>query len=134
MPLISSQSTLRDVVAAGGYDVVVTADDWIAKELTLIARKPAHELPPRSNTNAVANVAAVQDRVEWVVMLGQQIRALAAKNALGLFGTSIAATWLQEELQGKRLFLLMKTRAGLDKYSWDARFCVPAKFLPGGRS
>lgn len=100
------ESTLREVIAGAGFDVVVTANDWIAKELTLIARKPDHELQVRVRTNAVDNTAAVRDRVEWVVTLGQHIRALATKKALGVFGTSIAATWLQEELHGEAAFFV----------------------------
>ena len=100
-------STLREVVAAGGYDVVVAANEWIAKELTVIAHKPAaHELPSRVKANAADNVAAVRRRVEWVVRLGQHVRSLAAKSALGVLGTSIAATWLQEELHGGAAFFV----------------------------
>lgn len=124
-------ATLRDVVAAGGYDVVVTADDWIAKELTLIARKPAHELSPRSNTNAVDNLVAVQDRVEWVVMLGQQTRALAAQNALGLFGTSIAATWMQEELQGEAAFFVDEDPSRFGQMFMERPILRPSEAPPG---
>jgi SAM-dependent methyltransferase len=100
------ESTLSEVVAAGGYDVAVTASDWIAKELTVVARKRADELSARGNADTGDNIAAVRARVEWVVTLGGQIRALAAKNPLGVFGTSIAATWLQEELHGAAAFFV----------------------------
>lgn len=100
------ESTLSEVIVAGGYEVSVTANDWIAKELTVVARKTALEPPARVKADRDDNVAAVRARVEWVVTLGQRIRALAAKNALGVFGTSIAATWLQEELHGGAAFFV----------------------------
>lgn len=124
-------ATLHDVVVAGGYDVVAMADDWIAKELTLIARKPAPELPPRSNANAVDNVAAVQDRVDWVVTLGQQTRALAAQNALGLFGTSIAATWLQEELHGEAAFFVDEDPSRFGQMFMERPILRPSEVSPG---
>jgi SAM-dependent methyltransferase len=124
-------STLREVVAAGGYDVVVVADDWIAKEITLIARKPVHELSPRSKATAVDNLAAVQDRVEWVVMLGQQTRALAAQKALGLFGTSIAATWLQEALQGEAAFFVDEDPSRFGQMFMERPILRPSEVPPG---
>lgn len=127
------ESTLREVVAAGGYDVVVTADDWIAKELTLIARKPAHELPARVRANAVDNTAAVRDRVEWVVTLGQHIRALAAKNELGVFGTSIAATWLQEELHGEAAFFVDEDPSRFGQAFMGRQILRPSEVPPGGQ-
>ena len=96
-------------------------------------RKPAHELPALVRTNAVGNTAGVRDRVEWVVMLGQQSRALATKNALGVFGTSIAATWLQEELGGKAAFFVDEDPSRHGQHSWGARSCVPVKSHPDAR-
>jgi hypothetical protein len=100
------ESTLRETVAAGGYDVTLTANDWIAKELTLIARKSVREFSSRVEANPADNIAAVRNRLEWVVALGQEIRTIASKSPLGVFGTSIAATWLQGELQGEAAFFV----------------------------
>jgi len=125
-------STLHDVVVAGGYDVVLAAGDWIAKELTLIARKPAHEFPPRSKANAVDKLAAVRERVKWVMMLGQQTRALAAKNALGLFGSSIAATWLQEELHGDAAFFVDEDPNRFGQMFMGRPILRPSEVPPGG--
>lgn len=114
---------LRSVVEASGYEVVVATGNWIPKELTLIARKSDHE-PPTPVIGVISdNIAGVQHRLDWVVTLGQQTHLLAAQHTLGIFGTSIAATWLQEELQGAAAFLWMKTRAVLDRHSWVGRFC-----------
>ena len=44
----NSTSDSTHVVIAAGYDVVVAADDWIAKELTVVARRSAGESPPAS--------------------------------------------------------------------------------------
>jgi SAM-dependent methyltransferase len=108
------ESTLSAVVAAGGYDVAITANDWIAKELTVIARKSTRDIPSGVNARATDNISAVQRRVEWAVTLGRHVRSLAEKNAIGVFGTSIAATWLQEEL----------------RHSWADGFSDPAKSRP----
>ena len=100
------QSTLRDVVAASGYEITVTANDWIAKELTLIARRPARELPIEVMSTSHDNLNAVRRRTDWLVTVVRHVRALAAQNPLGILGTSIAATWLQEELAGRAAFFV----------------------------
>ena len=97
----------------------------------MIARKPAYELPARVGPNAVDNTAGVRDRVEWVVMLGEQSRALAAKNALGVFGTSIAATWLQEELGGKAAFFVDEDPSRHGRTFMGCQILRPDEVAPG---
>ena len=127
------ESTLSEVVAAGGYDVALTANDWIAKELTAVARKTARERPARMKADTDDNIAAVRARVEWVVTLGRQIRALAAKNALGVFGTSIAATWLQEELHGEAAFFVDEDPSRFGQTFMGRRILRPSEVPPGSQ-
>jgi SAM-dependent methyltransferase len=97
---------LRDVVATSGYHIAFAEDDWIPKELTVVGRKSPDKAQPPAETNAPGNIPAVERRVEWVVALAKEVRALAAKNNLGIFGTSIAGTWLHGELQGGKAFFV----------------------------
>jgi 2-polyprenyl-3-methyl-5-hydroxy-6-metoxy-1,4-benzoquinol methylase len=127
------ESTLNEVVAAGGYDVALTAHDWIAKELTVIARKSIHENPSRVKASTDDNITAVRGRVEWVVTLGQHIRALAGKNALGVFGTSIAATWLQEELHGKAAFFVDEDPSRWGQTFMERKVLRPSEVPPGSQ-
>jgi hypothetical protein len=126
-------ATLHQVVVAAGYDIVVTADDWITKELTLLARKPVPKLPPPIKASAVDNVTAVRDRVEWVALLGRQTRALAAKSALGLLGTSIAATWLQDELGGEAAFFVDEDPSRFGQMFMGRPILRPSEVPPGGQ-
>ena len=127
------ESTLRGVIAAGGYDVVVSADDWIPKELTLIARKPAHQLPLPVMRSVSDNTAPPCDRVEVGVMLGQQARALAAQDGLGVFGTSIAATWLQEELQDEAAFFVDEDPSRFGQTFMGRQILRPTDVPPGSK-
>jgi SAM-dependent methyltransferase len=127
------ESTLKEAVAAGGYDVALTANNWIAKELTLIARKATQEQPPGLKENANNNIAAVRRRVDWVVTLGEHVRAVARKNALGVFGTSIAATWLQEELQGEAAFFIDEDPSRWGQTFMGRRILRPSEAPPGSQ-
>jgi hypothetical protein len=124
-------STLRDVVIAAGYDVVVAADDWIAKELTVVARRSAQESPSRVRANTSDNLVAVRSRIEWVAAFGEQIRALAAQHAVGILGTSIAGTWVQEELRGAAAFFVDEDPSRFGR-TFMGRQILPPKDVPAG--
>lgn len=127
------ESTLREIVVGGGYDVALTADDWIAKELTLVARTSTRELPSRVESNSPDNIVAVRHRLEWVVALGQQLRALASQNPLGVFGTSIAATWLQGELHGEAAFFVDEDPGRFGQTFMGRQILRPGKVPPGSQ-
>jgi SAM-dependent methyltransferase len=127
------EPTLREVVAASGYEAVVTANDWIAKELTLVARGSTRELPSRVAAQPADKIAVVRHRLEWVVTLGQHVRALAAKNALGVFGTSIAATWLQGELHDEAAFFVDEDPGRFGQTFMGRQILRPSEVLPGSQ-
>lgn len=122
---------LRDVAAASGFHVAFAVDDWIPKELTVIGRKSFGKPPSPVETNASDHLAAVERRVEWVVTLGKQVRALAAKNELGIFGTSIAATWLQGELEGRGAFFVDEDPARIGRTLMGRPILRPRDVPPG---
>jgi SAM-dependent methyltransferase len=124
-------STLREVVIAAGYDVVVAADDWIAKELTVVARRSAQESPSRVRPNTSDSLVAVRRRIEWVTAFGEQVRALAAHHAVGILGTSIAGTWVQEELRGAAAFFVDEDPSRFGK-TFMGRQILPPKDVPVG--
>jgi SAM-dependent methyltransferase len=127
------ESTLRETVAAAGYDVALAANDWIAKELTLLARRSPRELLARVGSNPADNLAAVRRRLAWVVALGQHTRALASKDPLGVFGTSIAATWLQGELHGKAAFFVDEDPSRFGQTFMGRQILRPGEVLPGSQ-
>jgi hypothetical protein len=71
--------------------------------------------------------------LEWVVALGQEIRALASKNPLGVFGTSIAATWLQGELQGEAAFFVDEDPGRFGQTFMSRQILRPSEVLAGSQ-
>jgi trans-aconitate methyltransferase len=95
---------LREMAESAGYEVLVAANDWVAKEITVIARKSAAAVRPMTTTaNAMSEVI---QQLDWLAALVRDARALAARGPLGIFGTSVAATWLQGELNGRAEFFV----------------------------
>jgi SAM-dependent methyltransferase len=98
---------LKRIVESAGYEVIIATNNWVAKELTIVARKgtgtPRAELlaAPRNS-----DAALLRRNQEWLKRLVQQGRTLAARRPFGLFGSSIAASWLANELRGSIDFFL----------------------------
>ena len=93
---------LQTVVARAGYKVEVGANDWVAKELTVVARKlETPRVPIDTNFPGAPEISVLKHTLEWLDALVSQARALAKSKPFGLFGTSIAATWLYGELAGE---------------------------------
>lgn len=99
-----------------GFEVLRVADDWVPKELTVIAKKPlGFQQPPE--TRAAPRIAQRPEtalppheflarRLHWLAAIATTARQLAAAQDLGVFGTSIAGSWLFAELEGKVSFFV----------------------------
>lgn len=98
------KSELCATVTSSGYDVLIAADDWVEKELTVVARKGAAARSSRSSASARNNIAAVSERLQWLIETLDEARELAEREPIALFGTSIAATWLTAELGDRVVF------------------------------
>ena len=96
---------LRAVVEAAGYEVVDLSDAWVPKEITLLARPQpgaTATVPAEAGTSEHAGTAGV----EWLGTVREAARAAASRQPFGIFGTSIAATWLAEELSNSVAFFV----------------------------
>jgi cyclopropane fatty-acyl-phospholipid synthase-like methyltransferase len=95
-----SPATLREVVQTAGFEVIAAATDWVPKEQTILARRAASF----SSAEPIARVRdafAASQAVAWLHAVAQAARACAGAGRFGLFGTSIAATWLASELDNR---------------------------------
>ena len=89
--------SLVRALAAAGYEAVSVAADWIPKELSVVAR-PAVAAPAATRAADPAEVRArVMASLAWLRKTASHLQRLGADGPLGLFGTSIAGTWLATE-------------------------------------
>jgi len=88
-------ASLSAMAARAGFNIDCLATNWVTKELSLTARPSTGPLPA-PDQQAKSEVANdVRTQVGWlcrVVVAASE--ALAESSNFGLFGTSIAATWL----------------------------------------
>lgn len=86
--------TASSLLETSGFRLETSSDSWIPKELTLVSR---NEVPASGRTAAVVRPAGPMLRwLSEVVTDGRKVGASAEH--FGLFGTSIAGTWLYGEL------------------------------------
>lgn len=99
-----SATTLRRILGRAGFGVFQLEEKCVAKELTILARYPAaanrmEDAAPESN-----DAAAARTHIAWLHALLEQGRSI--DGPLGIFGTSIGATWLAAALGDKVQFFV----------------------------
>lgn len=91
-----SPPTLTRLLQQAGFRVDALHTDWINKEISLLASPDASaQIAPG---DAAAAVAAVERDVAWLAAMLEEATALSRRGPFGVFGTSVAATWLASGL------------------------------------
>jgi SAM-dependent methyltransferase len=89
---------LAAVVAAAGFDIVQATNQWVQKEITVVARaaRGAGGSQPVLPSDDASQITAGVEKLSAIAAQARIVASQAA--AFGIFGTSIAATWLDAEL------------------------------------
>jgi SAM-dependent methyltransferase len=93
----TTDSLVRALTAAG-YEIVSVAEDWIPKELSVVARPATARPAVVPAGNPVPARERIADSLTWLRRTADRLRDLGTSGSLGLFGTSIAGTWLAAEV------------------------------------
>jgi len=92
----TADSLTRALVAAG-YEIVSVATDWIPKELSVVARPATAAITMPPPVDASAARERISGSLAWLRRTADRLRERGTAGSLGLFGTSIAGTWLAAE-------------------------------------
>lgn len=92
-----------------GLDTVALSDNWVTKELSALGKLSGNEQARSGVTmpdpNAVLKRVTAQ--IDWLNAVAQTAQAAAeGSQKFGLFGTSIAATWLYGQISDKIEFFI----------------------------
>jgi len=100
-----SKKTLRCAVVSAGHRVSSLVDDCVAKELTLLANGTQKECMDTSQPKKhPEDFYYASNHLHWLHLLLEQ--AMAIEGNVGIFGTSISATWLASALEGRVNFFV----------------------------
>jgi SAM-dependent methyltransferase len=129
--------TATALVQRAGFEVLRTAEDWVPKELTLVARRPlAKGMAPVGKwaSPAASNWRdRVASRLGWLEEISTSAGNLSTQREIGLFGTSIAGTWLFAELEGAASFFVDEDPHRIGT-RWHDRSVYHPREIPTGSS
>lgn len=87
-------TSLQGVLARAGLQPEWLSEDVVSKELTVLCRIAAYEASPA----APEDVTLAGDSLSWLHTFTEKAKAVADKPLLGIFGTSIGASWVVSTL------------------------------------
>lgn len=126
-----SPQTLTVLLRRAGYTVTHIATDWVAKEISALAvrsEQAVAEMAPVYIENTPEQIyERISNYVLWLNNLVEKAQgAIDTKKSFGLFGTSIAATWLADQLKGKIDFFVDEDSSRIGKQHLGLPIVAPA--------
>ncbi|WP_373840300.1 class I SAM-dependent methyltransferase [Methanospirillum sp.] len=99
-----SLNSLYHVVQQSGFEVIWSSDSNVPKEITLIARKSDVITYHITAGNDERN--QLEKSLGWLEKMRDEAKGTAENDPVGIFGSSIAATWIFCELEGNVAFFV----------------------------
>jgi 2-polyprenyl-3-methyl-5-hydroxy-6-metoxy-1,4-benzoquinol methylase len=126
-----SPATLSAMLASAGFEVITLSTAWVTKEISVLAR-------PRRAAGVTAGPPAeeVLAGLDWLLGVrarAARARARAGDHPFGLFGSSIAATWLASELGPGVQFFVDEDPSRVGQRFMDRPVLAPSE-VPQGAS
>lgn len=101
-----SPASLTRLVERAGFCVRRCETEWVKKEISIVAQK-AEGAPVSLDVSAEPVFRQISKSVFWLEQLALSAReAAASAESFGIFGTSIAASWLTTELGDRVKFFV----------------------------
>ena len=97
---------LATLVEASGFQVMHATNRWISKEVTVVARRTPQPASLACSPLPGDEAGLVFGGGAWLERVVAQAGAAKQARGFGIFGTSIAATWLQTQLGGAASFFV----------------------------
>lgn len=97
-------ATLAKTVEAAGYEIIDLSIDMVPKELSLLARPRKGVARGKILHDAEEGLHVVSEHVSWLRALKEQ--GVGLRREIGIFGSSISASWLASEIGDPVLFFV----------------------------
>jgi hypothetical protein len=123
-----TEPTLALLATRSGFAVDELSTRWVSKELSMVARAGEGS----AQTDATAAVSQVRSHIDWLNrFLDAADRAAKSGAPFGLFGSTIAATWLCGVLGPRVSFFVEEDRHRVGKTHLDRPILAPEQ-VPSG--
>jgi SAM-dependent methyltransferase len=127
-----SADALRALARNQGLDVLSLETNLVRRELAMICRKSKSRKCPPAGDAADEGIEFATRNLSWLsAVLHEADRAASQFPVFGLFGSSIAATWLADALGGHVKFLVDEDPARIGRRHLDLPIVAP-RDIPAG--
>jgi SAM-dependent methyltransferase len=126
-----SPAVLASLWTRSGFRVAEVSDQWIPKEITLLAQKSAVTPGTADESVCGAEAERILAHVSWLNALVERVSAIQGRPQFGLFGTSVAATWLDAQTGGRARFFVDEDPARQGRQHFQRPVLAP-KDIPMG--
>jgi SAM-dependent methyltransferase len=120
--------SLGDLLGRSGFSAVRSSTQWINKEISLLARLGERRLERDDPGEALART---ERDVAWLARMMEHAQDRAGDKSFGIFGTSIAATWLASGLGEALEFFVDEDPARTGRLHLGRPILTPAQVAPG---
>jgi len=113
-----SRMSLHHLLGLSGFSQISSTTDWVHKEISCLARGGAgrEEFPGSDRAASIDVWKRTSQHVAWLRAMIEAARNLASGlKPFGIFGTSIAATWVGSQLDGKIAFFVDEDESRVGK-------------------
>jgi SAM-dependent methyltransferase len=122
--------SLSHLAARAGLRIEALKTDWVNKELSLLSA--AAQPPPQAAHGDPAHaIARITREVAWLKRMLDHARDAARGGRFGIFGTSVAATWLASGLGDGVEFFVDEDPARQGRTHLGRPILTPAQVPPG---
>jgi SAM-dependent methyltransferase len=125
-----SPRSLGGLVALAGLAIESSRVDWIYKEISLVASAHARS-PAAAREDPEQVIPRIQGEIAWLESMLEHARRLANGGGIGIFGTSVAATWLAAGLGSAVEFFVDEDPAREGRMHLGRPILKPADVAPG---
>jgi hypothetical protein len=125
-------ASLAAMAAHAGLAAEILMDDWVNKEISLLCAAAPHPPEPVPGDGAQA-IARAEHDVAWLNRVLNHARETARGGNFGIFGTSVAATWLAGDLGSAVKFFVDEDPARQGRRHLGRPILAPAQ-VPAGSS
>jgi SAM-dependent methyltransferase len=122
--------SLAFLAARAGFGVEPARTDWVIKEISLLAAAETGRMAPDPEDSRAA-IRKAESEVAWLSGMLAHARASAGGERFGIFGTSIAATWLATGLGDVIEFFVDEDPAREGRMHLGRPILKPADVAPG---
>lgn len=99
-----NMKTAEALLVNAGYQIISITDKWIPREISIIVKKSSRTGESLTVDDNI--VQAVTTRIKWLEKTKNLALDMLNQDNVGIFGTSIAATWLSCELGNRESYFV----------------------------